>query len=262
LPNSPEEVTLNLVFASGYLIPQRIFTVDYFRDLPERYHDALFTNVPVTGTVKERAENLAEQIAQKFPAGPIHIIAHSMGGLDARYLLGNNIHQLADPGRVVCLSTISMPHRGSPIADLLVGPEPSRDDPRWVAYHMIMDAFHTAGIDTGALGDLTTGFARDFNIHYPPFPHIRYISYAGKGCYALLLKATYFYIAHTGHTPEEQTNDGLVSLDSAIWGEWPEDPWDADHISEVGHLLVPPFLPGPNFDFPAAITRLVNRALQ
>ena len=48
---------------------------------------------------------------------PLHVIAHSMGGLDARYAI-RNVPQVAD--RVKTLVTIGTPHRGSPVADAVV----------------------------------------------------------------------------------------------------------------------------------------------
>ena len=71
---------MNLVFASGFLFPQKIIGANYFRDLPPKFPDALFPNVPVAGAVKKRAPKLAEQIRGRFPHGEVHIIAHSMGG--------------------------------------------------------------------------------------------------------------------------------------------------------------------------------------
>jgi hypothetical protein len=47
-----------------------------------------------------------------------HIVAHSMGGLDSRYLLSPvSENKLVAP--VQSLTTISTPHQGSPIADII-----------------------------------------------------------------------------------------------------------------------------------------------
>ena len=105
---------MNLVFASGFFVPQAVLGKDYFRDLPQRYPDALFAKVSVLGSIEERAGELAAAIAAKFPTGDIHIIAHSMGGLDSRYLLAKNLNSLAS--RVASLSTVATPHWGSPVA--------------------------------------------------------------------------------------------------------------------------------------------------
>src|ERR1700719_4474458 len=114
---------MNLVFASGVLVPQKIAGLDYFKDLAAHYpaDTTLFPPVSPLGSVQLRAQELANAIAAKFPSGEVHIVAHSMGGLDARCLLAQNLRGLAAGDRVVSLSTISTPHHGSPVADLLLG---------------------------------------------------------------------------------------------------------------------------------------------
>lgn len=55
--------------------------------------------------------------------GPFHVIAHSMGGLDARFLtthLQQKYNSPSYPNRILSLTTLSTPHHGSPVADLLV----------------------------------------------------------------------------------------------------------------------------------------------
>src|SRR4051794_7951025 len=110
---------MHLVFASGFLVPQRLIGVEYFRGLREAFPGALFPAVSPTASIDRRAAALGDAIAAAFPSGPIHVIAHSMGGLDARAVLARNLRGLAEPGRITVLSTVSTPHRGSPIADLL-----------------------------------------------------------------------------------------------------------------------------------------------
>ena len=50
--------------------------------------------------------------------GPFHLIAHSMGGLDSRFLISHL--QPEGDNRILSLTTIGSPHHGSPIADLIV----------------------------------------------------------------------------------------------------------------------------------------------
>ena len=163
---------MNLVFASGFLIPQRILGIDYFRGLRDRIaaagqHVALFPDVPPLDSSKERAPVLANAISAKFPEGPIHIIAHSMAGLDGRVLIGNNLNGLAD--RIASLTTLSTPHHGSPVADLLAGSDhaPSR----------IVAALDQLGIKTEALKNLTTSAAEHVPDVAKTHPRIRYRSY-------------------------------------------------------------------------------------
>ena len=71
------------------------------------------TRVPPIAGVKLRALVLAEQIERACPGQAVHIIGHSMGGLDARQLLVNP----AWSGRILSLTTIGTPHLGSALAD-------------------------------------------------------------------------------------------------------------------------------------------------
>src|SRR5262245_20287703 len=118
----------NLVFASGFLLPQSLFSGNdgesiYFRDVAAHVrprHTAIFPPVSTLASSDERAQELADRIdAAQFPDGPIHIIAHSMAGMDSRHLIAANHHGLSD--RIASLTTLATPHHGSPIADLIVG---------------------------------------------------------------------------------------------------------------------------------------------
>jgi triacylglycerol lipase len=251
---------VNLVFATGFLIPQRIASLHYFRGLKEIYPDALFPEVPGASSVELRAKALAAAIAARFPSGQIHIVAHSMAGLDSRYLLCHNLNGLAAEGRVATLSTIATPHRGTPAADLLVGGEPSPLDPRWVTY-MTLSHLTAEFVDIGAVGDLTTKFATEFNASNKDLPHLRYFAYAGVTIQSFLLAPVHKWIEFVGKTAEEKTNDGLVNLASAKWPETlAEEPWQADHISQVGWDLDRPPDFHAQFDHFAAYDRVVRRA--
>lgn len=224
---------MNLVFASGVLVPQHILGFDYFRGVRDVFPGALFPEVPVTAGVKVRADAMAAQIDARFPTGPIHIVAHSMGGLDARSLLSRNVLGLGAPGRVASLSTISTPHRGSPIADLLVGPNPDGPGPRQSAYSILRQTLDSFGVPLEALGALTTGSTAVFNDTHPDVAHVRYLSYAGDRA-SIRLMPQHLYIDSIGVTDDERTNDGVVSVASAIWGEFIAR-WPTDHLGEVGH---------------------------
>ena len=72
-----------------------------------------------TGSIKERAEALHEFLCSPqagMRGRKLHFIGHSMGGLDARYLI-SNIRPTPDEYTPLTLTTISTPHRGSPFMD-------------------------------------------------------------------------------------------------------------------------------------------------
>lgn len=78
-----------------------------------------------TGSIRQRAARLAEQIdATAGPEGPIHLIGHSTGGLDARLLvtpranLPTDVDVEAIADRVESVVTVATPHQGTPMASL------------------------------------------------------------------------------------------------------------------------------------------------
>jgi triacylglycerol lipase len=249
---------MSLVFASGYLIPQRIKRLEYFRGVSERYPGALFPRVDVAASVEERANQLAEQIDRVFPEGRIDIVGHSMGGLDARFLLSRNLRGLA--ARVATLSTISTPHRGTPLADLVAGPTPL--GPQRLAYETVKDLLAHFGFDVGGLASLTTRAAVSFNQQCPDVPGIGYLAYAGCGPRCYLLRAGGWLIAKAASTADERENDGLVSVASAQWPgtQLAAPPWPVDHLAQIGYDLDRAGAK-PDFDYLRAITYVVDHAL-
>lgn len=251
---------MNLVFASGFLVPQHLLGINYFRGLEAHLagrHETLFPLVPPFGTSEERARVLADKIQQKFPQGEVHIIAHSMGGLDGRNLIARNPDGLSDPGRIASLTTLSTPHRGSPVADLVVGPRP--DGPQRLVYDAISQVIRLLGIPTGALANLTTESASRTPDVAQTHPHIRYRSYFGSGRPGLL--STSLILApthHYTHLITRQANDGVVALDSASYGDFQQPFWPCDHADMIGHNLDTDDLGGFQFDHFAAIDAIID----
>ena len=249
---------MNLVFSTGFLVPQMYGGSDYFHGAPVRYPNALFPTVPIIGQISDRAKALASQIVQKFPAGPLHIIAHSMGGLDSRFLISQDVQGLASSGRIVSLSTISTPHLGSAVADFINAPPDVLNLPARVLYETITATVEAMGMPTGALANLTTTYCATFNAQNPDRAGVRYFAYAGIGLYNFFLKPTHAYLQYVGRTPDEVQSDGMVTLASAKHNGLTEPPWAADHVSEVGWQIDRPGFKS-DFDNLAAIDRIVQR---
>src|SRR5262249_6462978 len=91
--------------------------VDYFNRLPtamrEAGNEVVQASLSPTAGVARRAEQLRDLVLGLPSGGPVHLIAHSMGGLDARYAISHL--GLAD--HVLTLTTLGTPHRGSAFAD-------------------------------------------------------------------------------------------------------------------------------------------------
>ena len=88
---------------------------------------------PPTASLPRRAAHLARTIAQTArDGGPVHLIGHSSGGLDARLLLCPGV---ALPGRVdvetvarrvQTVVTVSTPHHGTPVASFFASVQGER----------------------------------------------------------------------------------------------------------------------------------------
>lgn len=219
-------------------------------------------------SVPARAEQLAGHIALAqaacrakpgCDATKVHIVAHSMGGLDARYL----VSKLGYGDRVASLTTISTPHRGSRIADVLLR---FVDDDR----NKCISAAASAWARTFTEDDLAEGSdlrgaltsiserhtAEVFNPDVKDDPRVTYLSWAGvsnvggipnakdypacegkiatrlgirDGMDATLVPAAGF----VAHGAELRPNDGMVTVESAKWGRF-MGCIPADHLDEVG----------------------------
>ncbi|MEK7729967.1 MAG: hypothetical protein AAB354_16280 [candidate division KSB1 bacterium] len=274
---------MNLVLAHGFLGFRQKFGKDYFNGV-EKFLAQTFgaktlaAQVDPDGGIAERSAQLQRQILLALgklppaseaerrghntldPQQKTHIIAHSMGGLDSRMLLSLNRENIAS--HIASLTTISTPHRGSPIADLLVA---GLDEgfgwallQRLLAWR-IESVLEKLGVSLEGLRDLTSASCAAFNEKYRDHPQVKYFSVAGMGrnrgrATAKLLQLAHKYIR--GKTGE--SNDGLVSLSSAQWGEFDEALWAADHADEIGHDLDHLFR-APSFDHLAAYRKIVER---
>ena len=265
---------MNIVLVHGILGFREKFGLVYFNGVQEHLekagHKVLVPQLDATGPIHERGEELRGLISKAFsdgtldPAAKAHIIGHSQGGLDSRFMLspGNSHTTPANDlsGRIASLSTIGSPHHGSPIADLLAGQEVS-GPLGTLARVAIRELLEALGINPNALFDLETGRMREFNRKYPDHPEVRYFSVAGKGRAGVFATSGALLLLHRhikSDTGEE--NDGLVSVSSAErWGaSWPA--WPADHADEIGHDLnrPPDFGPLAGFDYLGAYDAIVT----
>ena len=89
----------------------------YFQGIPEALravgNRVLVASLSPTGGIADRARQLQELLDRESPHEPVHLLAHSMGGLDSRYL----ISRLGMSDRVLTLTTLGTPHRGTTFAD-------------------------------------------------------------------------------------------------------------------------------------------------
>jgi triacylglycerol lipase len=209
----------------------------YFRGvrtmLMEKGHEVFHSSVGWATGVGRRASDLkanVSRILDETGADKVNILAHSMGGLDARHMLfddrnGNRIHE-----RIASLTTISTPHRGTAFADWGIE-----------NFSQVPGIMKKMGLDISAFEDLTTTSCRAFseNPDVKAFEaecesEIEFQTYAGRqdfwGVFNLL-KPSFRIIED-----KEGANDGLVSVTSAQWKEayFKGVLERTDHLNELG----------------------------
>lgn len=208
--------------------------------LDERGFRSLFPLVNPTGSVAERGRQLAEQIRQ-WTEEPVNLIAHSMGGLDARYL----ISRLGMASQVRSLTTVGTPHHGSGLADWFLANYRRRVP--------LLVAFEALGISMEGFSDCRPEVCREFNRTTPDMPGVHYFSYGGDVSPARL--APILRRAWNLLSALEGPNDGLVSVQSARWGTY-LGTLAADHFAQTPDGLF--VRQGENFDSLGFFTRLVT----
>jgi len=183
----------------------------YWRGITEALRandiEVITAHVPASASIELRAAKLSEEIYHKAGGKSVNIVAHSMGGLDSRYM----ISRLKPPNvNVLSLTTVGSPHRGSSFADYVfdrIGPS------RLPKMYRIL---RSIGIETGAFSQLTRRYMHeDFNPRTPDLEGVRYFSY-GATVEPAIWSA--FRQSHRIIEREEGPNDGLVSVYSSMWG--------------------------------------------
>jgi triacylglycerol lipase len=215
--------------------------LNYFRGirwmLKSKGYQVFHSKVSWAAGVDTRAEELKSNILdilKNTSREKVNIIAHSMGGLDARHMMFNDRDKGQIHKRIGSLTTISTPHSGSPFVD-------------WGLKHVpdLVPLARPLGLDLTALSDLTvakcTAFNNDpevrrFEQDCVKNEGIRFRTYAGSQNFPAvldLLKVPFYIIEQ-----EEGENDGLVSVKSAKWDEsyfaYDESLKETDHLNELG----------------------------
>ncbi|MBI5069379.1 MAG: alpha/beta fold hydrolase [Deltaproteobacteria bacterium] len=194
----------------------------YFRGITPRLQKAgrkvIQARLPAAGSVERRAEALAAAV-RALPDRRVILLAHSMGGLDARHAIA----RLGLAPRVAALVSVGTPHRGTPLADLTAD----------LAGRLgIVRALAFAGVSLEALRDLTGERLLRFNEEAADVRSVAYASVVGtvrrkRRVHPLLLPGHLWLAEKSGD------NDGVVPADSQRWGEVVTE-IDADHWAQIG----------------------------
>lgn len=182
----------------------------YFRGvksfLDDDHFDTHHTRVGFASRLVDRSADLkaqVEDILRATGAAKVHIIAHSMGGLDARAMIA----RLGMADKVASLTTIGTPHHGTSFADFKL----NRGGQELI--EKVSNAIDFRGFE-----DLTRDACKKFNEEVRDAEasngvfYQTYSASEGREATFLFLQLSWDIIQK-----EEGDNDGLVSLTSQAW---------------------------------------------
>ncbi len=223
-------------------------------------HVVYEAKVPPYSSVAVRAGVLAGWVDKALADGApkVNIVAHSMGGLDTRYLVAT----LGYGDVVASVTTISSPHRGTAVADTVLAVLDGTHAPDSVvnalasAWGLRFNDLAGSSDVRAALGSLAEKNAPAFNAANPDDPRVYYQSWAGvssvggikrnadvAACGTILgnykkadaMNATLVPMAAAvAHGFELRPNDGMATVEGAKWGTF-RGCIPADHLDEVGN---------------------------
>jgi triacylglycerol lipase len=257
----PNRVPLPIVLIQGGLSLQGdILPINYFFGVVDRLADEghLVYAVEVDPLLgrEDRAAQIGPQINAILAvtgASRVHLIGHGQGGLYARYLVSS----LDFGDRVATVTTVGAPHRGTRIADIALGLVPGPVVNLLGFLTEVLGAGDQQAVTN--LYEMTEEYAETvFNPDNLDDSRVSYYSIGGETnvltldlfnediCNPLLL------VGHLALSTSVGPNDGLVSIESATYGEY-LGTIPADNLDQVGQLLGLISLPFDHLDFYSAL---------
>jgi len=205
--------------------------LDYWRGLKEVLQsigvDNFITRVRATSDPIERAQELLEQISKVYAGKEIHLVGHSMGGLDCRYL---TTHLARGKFSVLSITTISTPHLGTPFADYVL----EKAGQAVLSRVLFMMKILPTGVGDGkGFESLTAKSMKNFNEKTPDVEGVKYFSYGGEYVPCLI---NIWKFPHSVVSKKEGPNDGVVSVKSAHWGTYLGTIERVNHMDLVGWI--------------------------
>ncbi|WP_312332483.1 lipase family alpha/beta hydrolase [Acinetobacter variabilis] len=241
------------------------FGLDYWYqilpDLARNGANVWATRVSPFNSSEIRGEQLLEQvkeIAAITGADKVNLIGHSHGGPTIRYVAGS------EPKLVASLTTVGAPHKGSPVADLILKAEGTAiEAPLLGTINLVSKAITWAqGLDPNSYphdslaggSSLTLAGSAKFNQKYPigmpsttcgegaySWKHadgqIYNYSFTGVGQVTNLLDPDSALKVTALLIDGGKENDGLVSRCSAKFGKTIRDNYNWNHLNEVNMVL-------------------------
>ncbi|MCL1921488.1 MAG: alpha/beta hydrolase [Kiritimatiellaeota bacterium] len=209
-----------VILVHGIVAHDRGGIVNFWGRIPKRLKEnginVFLGNTDSWGDYESNAKALkatVERVLHETSAEKVNIIAHSKGGLDARYF----IWKYAFGDRVASLTTLSTPHHGTEIADLIF-------KPKIVHSLLVRKALGVFGKLYGDINpdiynlnrQLTTEKMKAFNQMVGMDEKVYY-----QSMYSTLRNAfddLMFFYSYLYIKSVSGANDGVVSERAATWG--------------------------------------------
>ncbi len=277
-----------IILSHGMAGFERIGPINYFfnvaADLRGRGEIVFESQVSPYDSSTVRGTQLAKFVDDTLKATgacKVNLIAHSQGGFDSRYMI-STLHY---GDRVGALITVGTPHRGTPVADVVLGIVTPSGFTASVVNTILLAVQGLTSNDSGNpnvkanLEQLATTNVAKWNADNPDDARVKYYSVAGRSNLAsaatecaggvwpnpagldiltpiLAAPATVFpFFSPNPLAPIP--NDGLVPVSSARWGTF-LGCVPADHFDEVGQIAELVADPVSGFDHLDLYRRLVG----
>jgi len=242
--------------------------IDYWNDIPGALRDkgakVYITSVNGMDSTANKAASWKSQflnIKAVTGAAKLNVIGHSHGTIYTRYAISN----LGLSSYVASHTSIAGPHRGSAVADVVLGVIPNPCQALVGAtldfvYAFVFGDKNPSSLQNGK--DLVRSYMiNTFNPNTPNKSGIYYQSWAAKiKTMAIDARNWYFLVTWPILLYYEGANDGLVSVTSAQWGTFRGTHEGAWYSAGVDHLNIidQPFGITPGFDAPDFFVGIVS----
>jgi triacylglycerol lipase len=238
-----------IVLAHGMAFSDGMLGIDYWWDIVDDLEDNGATVYVASVNAMDTTANKAAQFKQQFleflavsGASRGNIIGHSHGGIYTRYAISN----LGLASRVASLTTLCSPHRGSAIADVIMGILP--DSGEWLVGGILDIVYKFLGDSNPQSAQNGHNLVRSYmiNTFNPNTPNMSGVYYQSWATRIYTITADFLMMEGTWLLLNfyEGANDGLVSVDSAKWGNF-RGTWTGSwyniggvsHLNAVNHLF-------------------------
>ncbi|MDR1317736.1 MAG: hypothetical protein LBK13_12775 [Spirochaetales bacterium] len=216
----PLKYPVLLVHGAGFR--DKMFGINYWGRIPKEMEKkgvhVYYGGTDAWGSIENNARILKaviENIIRETGAGKINIVAHSRGGLEARYLISSlNLHD-----SIASLTTISTPHRGVKAMNIAF----------YIPDFIYKFVSFFINLWYKILGDKNPDFYRgsrqlsekacsEFNRTNEDKPSVYYQSYAAKMKY--FFSDIFYIFLNLLLLITDGENDGLCPVYSAEWGNF------------------------------------------